>query len=122
MEFISAARYQLERFGNLDRGDDADDRHDYTGCVAGRSTRSGWRLLKNATQAGCLMRPNRHRYAVRANRRAVDPIRVVLHARVVDEIARGEVVGAVENDVAIADELFDVGVIDVRDVWFDLDL
>ena len=122
MEFISAARYQLERFGNLDGGDDADDRHDYTGCVAGRSTRSGWRLLKNATQAGCLMRPNRHCYAVGANRRAVDPILVVLHARVVDEIARGEVVGAVENDVAIADELFDVGVIDVRDVWFDLDL
>ena len=46
----------------------------------------------------------------------------MLHASIINEIAGREVVGAVEHDVASANQLFDVGMVDVYDVWFDLDL
>jgi hypothetical protein len=46
----------------------------------------------------------------------------VLHAGVVDEVSGGEIVGAVEHDVAALDETFDVRVVDVDDFRLDLDV
>ena len=72
------------------------------------------------------MRPNGHRDAVRADRSAVDPVYVVLHAGVVDEVASGEVVSAVDNDITVSSRrsMFEwLTSSDVRlDFYFGIDL
>ena len=58
---------------------------------------------------------DRHRLPFAADHAAEDPGLAQLHRRVVDQVAGLEVVGAVEDQVGVADEVEDVRVVDVGD-------
>ncbi len=57
------------------------------------------------------MRPGDHRHgqAVTAHGRSVDPRNAAAHGEIVDQVARFEVVGAVQNEVRAAQQLRHVG-------------
>ena len=78
------------------------------------------RGLDQAAQARRLARQDRHRLAFAADHAAVDPRLVQLDRRVVDQVARLEVVGAVEDQVGVAHQVEDIGVVDVGDDRLDL--
>ena len=59
--------------------------------------------------------------AIAAYRRAVDPRDVFTNRKVVDEQARFEVVGGVEDDGGIGEQVARVLGIEVGDVGFDVD-
>ena len=67
------------------------------------------------------MGPNGHRDAIRPDRSTVDPVDVVLHAGIVNEVTRGEIVSAVHDDIARLDETLDSRIVDVNDVRLDFD-
>ena len=108
------AGQQLQRFAHLHGGNHRDDRHDDAGRVARRRAARRGRFFKHAAQARADVRSDRHRHAVRADCRAVDPVDVVLHAGFVDEVARREVVRAVEHEIAVCDETLDVALMHVQ--------
>ena len=86
------------------------------GCHAGGRSR-----LDQAAKAGRLARDDRHRLSLAADHSAVNPGLAQLDRDVVDQVAGFEIVGAVENQVGVADEIDRVGVIEVRDDGLDLD-
>ena len=63
---------------------------------------------------------NVHRRGVGADCGGVDPWAAVAHAEIVDEIARLEVVGAVEDNVGIGDERLGVARGEIRDLRGDI--
>ena len=73
------------------------------GCGAGRR-----RFGHQTSEAGGLAGENRHRLTLGTDAPAVDPRLAVLHRKVVQQEARGEVVGAVDDDIDVAGECLDV--------------
>ena len=88
---------------------------EHAGGLAGRGHPGRRRRLDQAAQARRLARDDRHRLAFAADHAAVDPRLAQLDGRVVDQVAGLEVVGAVEDQVGVADQVEDVGVIQVGD-------
>ena len=96
---------QLQRLGRLRRADDADQRREHAHVGAARLLE----LLAFAEQAvvaghAGVARVEYRDLAVEANRRAGHQRLARGHAGAVDRVARGEVVGAVEDDVAPRDQ------------------
>ena len=70
---------------------------------------------------GVLPGHDRHRLPFAADHAAVDPRLAELDRRVVDQVARLEVVGSVQDQVGVADQVEDIGVVDVGDDRLDRD-
>src|SRR4051812_44245781 len=70
----------------------SDDSIDVTGRLYSR----GW-LRVHASETGAVPRPHRHSYAVACDRGPVDPRNCMLHANIVHQVARLEVVCSVHD-------------------------
>ena len=106
---VANSQQQLDRLVGLDRADDAgqDAEHAALGAARSKLRRRGRR--KEAAVAGADLRLEDRDLAFEAEDRAVHDGDVVPHRRVVDEVARGEVVGAVDDDIpAGTDDALDV--------------
>ena len=64
--------------------------------------------IEDAAQAGSRAGQDRQHQTARTDDAAVDPGQAVLHAVIVDQVARAEVVGAVQDQIATARQLLDV--------------
>src|SRR6516162_6965276 len=73
VNLVELAGEDLERFGRLEAGDDADDRPEHAGRLAGAGLARRGGRLEDAAQARRLAGQDRHRLAMTADRAAVDP-------------------------------------------------
>ena len=102
VERLAHARDDLHRLGGLDQRDEA-RQHAEHAALGARGHRARRRRLRvEAAVAGAVARIEHGRLAVEAEDRAVHVGPAEQHARVVGEIARGEVVGAVDDHVVLA--------------------
>src|SRR5262245_15674100 len=117
---IEVAREELQCLCHLDRSDDMSDRSHNSGSLTGR--RRSWRrqIAKQTSQAWCCSRDHRHNQAVTSYSRRVDPRLMLLGTRVVQYETCFEVVQCIENQIDIAQKVFDVGWIDILDEGLDL--
>ena len=119
---LAIAAQQLDRFGRLQRGDDIDDGGQDAGGVAGGRGARWWRVIHQAAETRGLARHDGHRLTLAAEAAAVDPWDSALQCNVVEQHARFEVVGAVEDDVDAVGQFHDVGIVDVGYQRLDGDL
>ena len=100
---------QLERLVRLDRADDAREHAQHAALGAARGELGRRRLREEAAVARALERLEDGRLALEAVDRPVDDRDPVPDRRVVDEVARREVVGAVDDHVpALVEDRVDV--------------
>src|SRR5579884_3116546 len=100
---------QLERLVRLQRADDARQHAEHAALGARRRQLRRRRLREEAAVAGPLTRLEDRHLALEAVDRAVHDRDVVPDGRVVDEVARREVVGAVDDHVpALVEDAVDV--------------
>ena len=114
------AAQDFQRLGRLQRGDRRDDRPDHPGRFAGGLQFGRRRLGQEATEAGRLARQDGEHLPLGADAAAEDPRDVVRHGVVVEQVARLEVVGAVDDDVDVVGQAGDVRGRHVGDFGFDL--
>lgn len=108
-ERFAEAGEDFDRFGGLDGADEAgEDAEDAGFGAVGHGAGRGW-LGEEAAVGGAAAEIEDAGLAFEALDRAVDEWAVGEHAGVVDEIARGKIVGAVEDDVVRGDEGEGVG-------------
>ena len=122
MQAIHITSQKFQRLAHLDRGNDADYRHDYAGRITSGSAGSGRRFGKNASQAGRDSGTNSHRHAIRADRRTIDPIHVVFHTSVVNQVTSRKIVRAVKHEVAFLNQTLNIGMIHVYDFGINLNV
>ena len=101
---VAIAAEDLERFASFDRGDHTHDRAEDAGGVAGGRGAGRRRFGEEAGEAGGFAGEDRHALAFGADRAAVDPGLAVFDGEVVDQEARGEVVGAVDDHIDVGGE------------------
>ncbi|MFO0981554.1 MAG: hypothetical protein U1E76_07335 [Planctomycetota bacterium] len=89
----------LDGLGHLDGGHQRGQRRQHAGGVAGLELRRVGRIGEHTPQTSALSRTDRQHQAGAGDRAAVDPRQAMLHGMVVDEVARGEVVEAVDDQV-----------------------
>ena len=99
------AEYELQCFGGLNRTDDAGEHAKDAAFGAARHESWRRRLGIQAPVAGSADRRKHRRLPFEAEDAAVGVGNLEEHARVVDEIPRSEVVGAIEDDVVALEEL-----------------
>ena len=104
---LRCAYQELQGFGHFDRGSEVDGRVQDAGGVAGVDD-SGWRLGKEAGQAGGFVGKDVHGGGVGAHGSCVDPGANLLDGVVVDEVAGFKIVGRVKNDVRSCEQSVDV--------------
>ena len=118
----AGAENQLDRFGRLDGADDAGQHAQHAAFGAARDE-PGWRRLGiEAAIARARRRSRTPTPALRSGRCCRRRSDLEEDARVVDEVARREVVGAVEDDVVVVEELERVRRGEARLVGLDVDL
>ena len=100
-----APMIQLDRLECLDAADDPRQHAEHAAFGAARHESRRWRLGVEAAIAGAFLRVEHRRLSLEAEDAAVDIRLAEQHAGVVDEIARGEIVGAVHDDVVLADDV-----------------
>src|SRR5690606_25260430 len=112
-ERLALPEDDLDGLGGLDDADHARKDAEDAGLGAARREVRGRRLRVEAAIAGALARPEGGDLTVEAEDRAVDDGDALPHARVVDEVARGEVVEAVDDHVpALVEDAVDVGAVE----------
>src|SRR5205823_3491044 len=121
VDLVELPGEDLQALGDLEAGDDVDDRRQDAGRLARPRLARRRGRLEDAAQARRLAGQDRHGLAVAADGAAVDPGLAELDGDVVDEVANLEVVRAVEDDVGVLAQLEDVGAIDVGDDRLDVD-
>src|SRR5205823_4926833 len=121
VDLVEPAGEDLDRLRRLEAGDDVDDgRQDAGGFASAAFARRRGRL-EDAAQARRLTRQDRHRLAVAANAAAVDPRLIQFHSGVVNQVADLEIIGAVENQIGVVDQLGNIRPVDVGDDRLDVD-
>ena len=105
IERLADAEDQLDGFGGLDHADQAGQNAEHAAFGAGGHEARRWRLGIEAAIARALLGREDAGLAFEAEDRAVDVRLAGEHAGVVDQVAGGEVVGAVDDDVEVAEEL-----------------
>ena len=60
-----------------------------------------------------MLGPNRHLHPIRADRRTIHPGLTEFDRRIIDQIARLEIVSPVEDDIGIANQIFDAEIVPV---------
>ena len=93
------AEDQLDRLGRLDAADEPGQDAEHAALGATRHLARRWRLGIEAAVARPAGRVEHRRLAVEAEDAAVDVRLAQQHAGVVDQVARREIVGAVDDDV-----------------------
>ena len=96
-ERLARAEDQLDRLGRLNRADDAGQHAEHAAFGAARHEARRRRLGIEAAIARTVLGREDRRLSVEAEDAAVDVRLAEQHARVVDEVARREVVGAVDD-------------------------
>ena len=104
-ERVARAEDQLDRLGRLDRADEARQHAEHAPLRAARHEARRGRRREEAAVARPVGRREHRRLPLEAEHRAVDVRLPEQHARVVRQVARGEVVGAVDDEVVAADDL-----------------
>src|SRR5207302_3643629 len=99
---------QLDRLGRLDGSDDARQHAENARLRARRRELRRWRLGEQAAVARALERLEDGDLALESEDRAVYDRYAMFHRRVVQEIARGEVVGPIDHEVVALDDPVDV--------------
>ena len=109
-ERVAAAEDELERLVRLERADDPGQHAEDAALRAARRELGRRRLREEAAVARAARRGVEHRdLALEAEDRAVHDRDAAPHGGVVHEVARREVVGAVDDDVpAVAEDAVDV--------------
>ena len=102
---LAGAEDQLDRLGRLDRADDAGQHAEHAAFGAARHQSGRRRLGIQAAVARAVLGREHRCLALEPEDAAVDVRLAEQHARVVHEIARREVVGAVEDDVVRLEQL-----------------
>ena len=107
-ERVAETEDDLDRLERLDRADDAREHTEDTGLSAARRQLGGRRLRHHVAIGGTLEGMEHAHHALEAEDRAVHDGDAELHARVVQHVARREVVGAIDDDVVAGDDVDDV--------------
>jgi tetratricopeptide (TPR) repeat protein/predicted Ser/Thr protein kinase len=107
-EGLAPPGQDLDRLRRLERRHHADRRAQDARRVARRRAPRRGQVRHHAPEAGALPGDHREHHPVAPHAAAVHPRLPELHARVVEEEPRLEVVGAVEHKVGVGDEPFDV--------------
>ena len=108
-ERLADLRGQLDRLVRLQRADDPRQHAEHAALGARRRQLRRRRLREEAAVARALVRLEHRHLALEAVDRAVDDGDAAPHGRVVDEVPRREVVGAVDDQVpAVVEDPVDV--------------
>ncbi len=120
-ERFAEAGEELDRFGGLDGSDESgeDAEHASFGAV-GHGAGRGW-LGEEAAVGGATAEVEDARLTLEALNRSVNERATGEHAGVVDEVTRGKIVGAVEDDVVSGDECEGIIMSETGDDRRDLD-
>ena len=119
---LAEAEQDLDRLERLDRPDDAGQHAEHAGLGAARGELGRRRLGHHVAVGRALLRMEHADHALEAEDRAVHDGDAELHAGVVEQVARREVVGAVDDDVVAADDVEDVVRRQARVVGDDVDV
>src|SRR5262245_1374364 len=111
---LALAEQHLDRLGRLQRADHTAQHAEHARLLAGRRHVRGRRLRVVAAVAGTLERQERGHRALEPIDAAVDQRLAQLQRRVVDQVARREVVRAVDDHVVVLDDVEDVRRIEAR--------
>ena len=104
----SGAGQDAQRVGHLNGGHGGDDHVQHAGGFAG-GLRARRRVGIDAAQARGAAGNHRHGESVAGHGGAVDPRNAAAHGEIVDQVARLEIVGAVQDDVGVAQQFGRVG-------------
>src|SRR5439155_5780533 len=107
-ERVAQVQEQLDGLHGLDGPDYPRQNAQHTRLGAGRSQLGGRRLGDHAAVAGPDLRSEHGGLALESEDRAVDHGDALQERRVVHEIARREVVGAIHDDAVTVDDVEDV--------------
>ena len=121
-EALSDSEDELERLGRLNRADDSRQHAEHAALGAARNESRRWRLAEETAIARRICGREHRCLSLEAIDAAVHVRLAEQHARVVHEIARLEVVGAVDDDVVRPDDLERVARCERRLVRLDLDV
>ena len=119
-KLVAGADEELEGLGGGDGGDKVDGRIQDAGGVAGLD-QAAWGLGKDAGEAGGFTGENVESDGVAADGGGVNPGEIFADGVIVDEITSFEIVGAVEDELHVGEEVGDVAGHEVGDVGFDDD-
>src|SRR6266481_470953 len=121
-EIISAAENQLDRFHRLDGANDAGQNSKDATFGAGRHKSRRGRFGIEAAVARTIGHAENRRLPFKSENRTVHVRLFQQNTCVVDEIARGEIVGAVYDDIEVLEELERVGAGQLRLERLDLNV
>src|SRR6185295_7837329 len=119
---LADAHDQLDHLVRLERADDSGQHAEHTALRARGDETGGRRLGEEAAVAGSARAPEDRDLAFEAEDRAVDVRLAEQDAGVVDQIAGGEVVRAVDHQVVIAEEVERIARIEPQVVGDDLNV
>ena len=119
---IADAGEELDGLGDLDGADARAQDAEYAALGARRHHAGGRGLGVEAAIAGAVLGPEDARLPVESVDRAPDIRLAQQHAGVVDEVAGGEVVGPIDDEVVLSEELHDVGGVEALVVDDDVDV
>src|SRR5207302_3369139 len=102
---LSKSDDPLDRFQRLQRADDSRQDAEHAALGARRHEVGRRRLRVEAPVARSLLRVEHRDLAVEPENRAIDVGLTEQHARVIHEIASGEIIGAVDDDVEPPEDL-----------------
>src|SRR6266849_5343844 len=121
-EIFPAAQNQLDRFHRLDGADDSGQNAEDAAFRAGRHQPRRRRFRIEAAVARATGHAEKSGLPLEAENRAVHIGLAEQNARVVDEIARGEIVGAIDDDIEVLEKFERVGASQLRLKRLDLNV
>src|SRR5690242_8835938 len=121
-EGLADAEYELDPFGGLDRSDETGQHAEHAAFGAARNEPGRRRLGEETAIARSLLESEDRCLSLETEDRPVDVGLAQQYARVVREIARREVIGAVDDDVVVANDVERVLGGETRLVGLDVDV
>src|SRR3954449_9455369 len=121
-ERLARADDELDDLGRLEQAHRAGQHAEHAVRAAGRGELGRRRLREQAAVARAVVRGEDAELALEAEDRGRDDRDLEADARVVEEVARREVVDAVDDDVPALDDLHDVRGVEARLVLDDVDV
>ena len=120
-EAVACAENQLDRFHRLNGADDAGQHAEHSAFGARRNESRRRRFGIEAAVARAIGHAEHGDLSLEAEDRSVHIRFAEQNARVVDEIARREIVGAIDDDVVVFEEFERVAAVELHLVRFDLE-
>ena len=113
---ILSTHKQLHSFGRCDRCHQIGHRIQNACRLAGFKC-AAWQIREYACQAGCLTRKNIQGRAVASYGRYVDPGQGTLHCKIIDQVPRLEVIGSIEDQLRLLQQILNVLRHKIGDLW-----